>query len=415
MRILYLNPCGQMGGAETSLRQLLASIRTAAPHWDLILVLAEDGPLASRARELGVQVVVMPFPPALARLGDRRRSWAQSFWPFLKAAGATMLFARRLKGVIRSTRPDIVHTNGFKMHLLGAWVCPRKTPLVWHIHDYVSTRPLMGRLLGWCTRRCAVAIVNSESVATDLQALAPNLKITTVYNAVDLERFAPSGTHVDLDAVANLAPSPAGTVRVGLVGTFAQWKGHKVFLRALSMLSPDEPIRGYIIGAPIYQTGGSQWTLQELRQEANHLGLGDRVGFTGFIDDIATAMRSLDIVVHASTQPEPFGMVLIEGMACGKAVIASRAGGAKEIFDEGKDAVGHPPGDSGALASQILRLASDKRLRTSLGMAGRTKVELLFNGPRLSRQVISIYRQLAKEKDFNTIPSLKAKVSAQSD
>jgi glycosyltransferase involved in cell wall biosynthesis len=403
-----------MGGAETSLRELLASVRAAAPHWELILVLGEDGPMARTARDLGVRVMVIPFPPTLAQLGDARRGWVDTLWSLLKSAGAAGLYARRLAGVIRTTKPDLVHTNGFKMHLLGAWICPRKTPLVWHIHDYVSARPLMSRLLSWHTRRCAIAIVNSHSVGADLKALAPRLKIAPVYNAVDLERFAPTGTCADLDAIAGLPPAPAGTIRVGLVGTFARWKGHTVFLRALSLAPPGASIRGYIIGGPIYQTGGSQWTLQELQEEANQLGLGGRVGFTGFIDDVPGAMRSLDIIVHASTQAEPFGMVIIEGMACGRAVIASQAGGAEEIFEEGKDAVGHPPGDARALSVQILRLASDQGLRASLGLAGRAKTERLFQGCRLSQQVIAIYQGLANES-FDLALSLKADVSAQPD
>ena len=72
MRILYLNPCGQMGGAETSLHELLASIRHAKPDWDLWLVLGEDGPLAQRARALGVQVIVAPFPPRAGKVGRCR-------------------------------------------------------------------------------------------------------------------------------------------------------------------------------------------------------------------------------------------------------------------------------------------------------------------------------------------------------
>ncbi len=414
MRILYLNPCGQMGGAETSLRELLASIRAAAPDWELILLLGEDGPIASKARELGVRVIVLLFPPALARLGDARRGRLESLWSLLKAGAATALYARRLASLIRSINPDILHTNGFKMHLLGAWTCPRRTPLVWHIHDYVGKRRLMSRLLRRHAKRCARAIANSESVAGDLKDLMPDLKTTPIYNAVDLDRFAPVGSNLDLDGLAGLSAAPAGTVRVGLVGTFARWKGHEVFLQALSMLPPEASIRGYVIGGAIYQTNGSQWSIEELRREANRLGIGNRIGFTGFLDDTAAAMRSLDIVIHASTQPEPFGMVIIEAMACGKAVIASQSGGAEEIFEDGKDAVGHATGDAQALAAQILRLASDKNLRSALGTAGRAKVERVFNGARLSRQLIAVYRELAKEKDFSPILSLTTESSITS-
>lgn len=384
-----------MGGAETSLRELLAGVRRAAPDWELHLLLGEDGPMAGKARELGVQVTVVPFPAGLARLGDAKQGRLATLGTLLKAAGATARYARDLAAIIRSLQPNIVHSNGFKMHLLGAWSCPRRTPLVWHIHDYVSTRPLMSRLLRRHSKRCSVAVVNSRSVAADLKALAPDLTIAPIYNAIDLERFAPTGNQVDLDAIAGLPAAAPGAVRVGLVATFARWKGHKIFLQALAELPPATRVRGYVIGGPIYQTNGSQWSLPELRQEANRLGLGGKVGFTGFLDDAATAMRSLDVIVHASVEPEPFGMVIVEAMACGRAVIACQAGGAAELFVDGENAVGYSPGDAAELARQILRLASSEGLRRQLGKAGRSAAEQVYHGERLAEELLAVYRHVA--------------------
>ena len=145
-------------------------MRAAVPDWELCLVLGEDGPLAAIARDLGVQVIVQPFPPELGRLGDTRGA---ALWSLCKAAGPTAHYARRLAALLRELRPDIIHTNGFKMHLLGAWTRPAGTPLVWHIHDYVSTRRLMSRLLRLFGRSCTVAIANSNSVARDLSACFP--------------------------------------------------------------------------------------------------------------------------------------------------------------------------------------------------------------------------------------------------
>ena len=108
------------------------------------------------------------------------------------------------------------------------------------------------------------------------------------------------------------------------------------------------------------------------------MGLAGKVGFTGFLEDTPAAMRSLDVIVHASTAPEPFGMVIIEGMACGKAVIASQAGGAAELFIDGEDALAHRPGDAAALARQIQRLASDGQLRRRLGDGGRARCRAAF-------------------------------------
>ncbi len=389
MKVVYLNPSGRLGGAETSLRELLASVRAAEPAWELWLALGEDGPLAGIARDLGVRVLVIPFPAALARLGDS--GGGPAWLGLLRSAGATGLYTRGLARWLKSVEPDIIHTNGLKMHLLGAWARPRRSALIWHIHDYVGQRRLMRRLLYPFRKRPNAAIVNSHSVAQDLHRVLPGLRITPVYNAVDLQRFSPRGRYMDLDAKAALPPAEPGTVRVGLIATFARWKGHKVFLEALARLPAEPPVRGYIIGGAIYQTAGSQWSEDELREQATRLGLSGRVGFTGFVEDAPAAIRSLDIVVHASTQPEPFGMVIIEGMACGRPVIASLAGGAVELFTDGENALAHSPGDAGALANLIERLATNVTLRSRLGAAGRSEVERKYHGRRLADDVLAVY------------------------
>jgi glycosyltransferase involved in cell wall biosynthesis len=394
MRVVYLNPCGQMGGAETSLRELLTGMRVAEPAWELSLVLGEDGPLAEIARRLNVRVFVTAFPPALARIGDAGSGRLRTICSLLIAAGAIVGYTRQLAKILRDLQPDLIHTNGFKMHLLGAWTCPPRTRLVWHIHDYVTTRPLMRRLLRRYAKHCSAAIVNSKSVAADLSSVLPNCNIAPIYNAVDLDLFTPLGKQVDLDALVGLPPATSGTVRVGLVATFARWKGHKTFLEALSRIPREMKVRGYVIGGPIYQTTGSQWSMLELRGEATRLGLGDRVGFTGFLDDTATVMRSLDVVVHASTEPEPFGMVIIEGMACGKAVIASQGGGASELFVDGENALAHRPGDAAGLTKQILRVALDAQFRSRLGEAARTTAERFYNRRRLTDEFLGLYRSV---------------------
>jgi glycosyltransferase involved in cell wall biosynthesis len=398
MRILYLNPCGQMGGAETSLLELLRSVRVAEPDWELWLVLGEDGPLAGKCREVGVQVSVAPFPRALARSGDSSARTLSGFGSLLVAAGSGARYASRLAAAIRRIRPDVIHTNGFKMHLLGAWAVPKGTPVVWHIHDYVSSRKFMSRLLRRFSGRCAAAIVNSASVAADLNGVMPRVKKTVIYNAIDLERFSPAGARLDLDKACGLSTPLVDTIRVGLVASFARWKGHKVFLQALSRLPSALPVRGYIIGGPIYQTDGSQWTREELQEEVEHLGLAGRVGFTGILDDPAAAMRSLDIVVHASTQPEPFGMVIVEALGCGKPVIVSKAGGACELIEEERTALGHAPGDVAALAAQIERLAVGESLRARLGNAGRSEAARRFHGRRLAGELTALYRACRDEK-----------------
>ncbi len=409
MRVVYLNPCGQMGGAEMSLLDLIASVRAAEPSWQLALVLGEGGPLAEKAKAAGVQTIVEPFPRALARLGDSGSGPVLALWSALKAAFGTIRYASKLRRILAELQPDILHTNGFKMHVLAAWARPENTPLIWHVRDYVSTRFLMKRLLRLSAGRCSAAIGNSLSVATDIEKVCGSqLETLCVYNAIDLKRYSPLGEKMDLDALSGLHPAAGGTVRVGLAATLAHWKGHAVFLRALARLPQDVSYRAYVIGGALYQTANSQRTLDELRALAAELGIADKVGFTGYIADTSGAIRALDVLVHASTQPEPFGRVIAEGMACGRAVICSATGGAIELIEEGRNALTHPPGDDETLAARIADLARDPELRARLGRAGRITAERRFERSRLAQEAIPLYLRLTGYPAHQTEPRLAA-------
>jgi glycosyltransferase involved in cell wall biosynthesis len=398
--ILFLSPTGQMGGAEAALHEMLAGLRDAHPSWSLHLVVASDGPLVERAETLGVSVDVLPFPPVLASLGDWAvgrdvASMAKLLVRCVAATGPGLVYLRRLRQLLRVHAPTVIHSNGLKMHVLAAWGKPRGTPLVWHFHDFAARRSLTSRLLRRSMHQCSAIVANSRSVAEDARHVCGQaLPIHAVWNAVDLGRFSPDGPKVDLDGLAQL-PRADDTVRVGLVATFARWKGHETFLEALSLIPTTVPLRGYIVGGPIYETAGSQVALGDLRERAETLGLGSRVGFTGFVPDASSAIRALDIVVHASTDPEPFGLVIAEAMACGRAVVASHAGGAIELTNACEHAATHAPGDARGLAKRIEELASDAALRARLGASGRATAERCFTRSRMACELTPIYQELA--------------------
>jgi glycosyltransferase involved in cell wall biosynthesis len=268
--------------------------------------------------------------------------------------------------------------------------------VVWHLHDYPDTRPMSAALLRMNAPRCAAIVANSASVAEHARRLLPAPSVHAIHNAVDLDRFHPTGPSLNLDALAEMPPLAAGGIRVGLVGTFAKWKGHDVFLRALAQVRADVPLRGYVIGDSIYQTDGSQHTVSRLRKTAFCLGLNGSVGFTGHIADVASALRSLDVVVHASVEPEPFGLVIAEAMACGRPVIVSRAGGAAEIAQAG--ALFHTPGNAEELAERITHLVNEPTLRGALSKAGRSAAEQLFSRRRMVDALVPLYESVARSQ-----------------
>jgi glycosyltransferase involved in cell wall biosynthesis len=396
LSVVFLSTSGALGGAERSLLDLLSSLRAAEPAWRLAVVAPDGGALVEAVRALGVEARVLPFPPALAGLGDAGvPSMARLAMGMLRAAPGSARYLRRLRALLGEMRPDVVHTNGFKMHLLGAWAAPASSRVVWHLHDFVSPRRAMSGLLRRSAGRVAGVAAVSRAVAADVASvLGARVPVRTVYNAVDLERFRLAGPALDLDALAGLPPAPGGTLRVGLVATMGRWKGHAVFLRAIAALPRELPVRAYVVGGGIYRTAGSEVSVDDLRRLAGELGIADRVGFTGFVEDAAAAMRALDVVVHASTQPEPFGLVIVEAMASGRAVVASAAGGAGEIVTPGHDALAVEPGDVAGLSDAIRRLALDPVLRQALGRAARETAVVRFDRARLAAEVVPLYRSL---------------------
>ncbi len=397
MRVLYLSPSGQLGGAETSLLEILASLRAAQPTWSLHLLVAGIGPLEARAAALGVKTVALPFARPIARIGEsdvRSHSGRSRFaWRMALAAAPIVSYVRRLRRVIHETHPDILHTNGLKMHLLAP-LAGAPAGLVWHLHDYLGSRSISARLLRWSHSRCSVILANSKSVAHDVERSLGGAKVIPIYNAVDLNRFSPSGERLDLDQLAGLSRPAPETVRIGLMATFSRWKGHTTFLNAVARIPPRIPVRAYIIGDAMYETEGSQYTRDELTDLINRLGISHRVGFTGFVTRPEAALRALDIVVHASTNPEPFGLVIAEAMASARPVVVSLGGGAAEIATPGVDSLGHTPGDVEELATRMIELASNPALRGSLGRAGRATAERSFDRRRLAQELVPIYQSV---------------------
>ena len=397
MKIVYLNPSGAIGGAEMVLLDVLAALPAARPGARPLVLLSDDGPLRDAVGALGVACDVEPMPGGVAQLGDAGSKSVARVLALaargLTAASGVLAYRSRLARRLRDERPDLIHSNGMKMHVLAAWSAPRGVPIVWHLHDYLGSRPAMARLLRLSARRGVEGVAVSRSVADDARAvLGGRVPVRAIHNGVDVDRFHPGpGDGPALDRAAGLADAPAGVVRVGLVATFANWKGHELFLDAAAQIPADVPARFYVVGGPIYRTAGSQVSLDDLKARAARLGLGDRVGFTGHQPDPAQALRALDVVVHASTRPEPFGRVIVEGMACGRAVIAMAEGGAAELFEDGEDALGCPPRDPASLAAAMRRLIEDRGLRDRLGRAGRASAGSRFDRTRLAAAWASVY------------------------
>jgi glycosyltransferase involved in cell wall biosynthesis len=256
-----------------------------------------------------------------------------------------------------------VHTNSLKAGVYGS-VAARLAgiPVVWHVRDRIAGDYLPGSaiaLVRRMSRHLATAVVaNSKATMATLEAAADP---TVVYSVVPevMNRVTPVDRRVN-----------GGPMTYGIVGRLAPWKGQDLFLRAFAGAFPDGPERAIVVGGSLF---GEDDYVRELTRLAEMLGIAGRVEFRGFRADVWDELSHLDVLVHASTIPEPFGQVILEGMAAGVPVIAAGAGGPAEILEHGRTGILYEPNDGAALAGCMRRL-QDPALRERLGAAAREEV-----------------------------------------
>ncbi|HTA93768.1 MAG TPA: glycosyltransferase family 4 protein [Polyangiaceae bacterium] len=397
MRVLFVSPAAELGGAERCLLDCVAALRGSGGVQVDVVALA-DGPLLGKARELGATAQVIEAPRELSELGESGPGSESggALLGLVSAAPGVMRFLARLREAIAAPQPDVVHSNGMKAHLLAGLVSPVRARLVIHLHDFIGTRRASKWLLPALSRirRRAVFIANSRAVAQDFARIAPEANVHAVYNVVDTDYFREGVAEPDwLAGLADLEPPVQETTTFGLVATYARWKGHRLFIEAAGQVCnarPELPLRFYVVGGPIYKTRGSQVQAPELLEHARSAGIESRFGLVPFQDDIARVYRALNVVVHASTQPEPFGRTIVEAMACARPVIVARAGGAAELFDEGENAFGFEPGNAAELALTMMR-DLEPGVRARLGRSAREHAVAGFGRSRLAPELLRVY------------------------
>lgn len=176
----------------------------------------------------------------------------------------------------------------------------------------------------------------------------------------------------------------------GIFGRLVSWKGHREFLAAASIvLANDQNARAFIVGDA---SDGPDRFVSNLKKVVRESGFSDRISFTGHILEVERLYAVMDVVVHASIEPEPFGLVITEAMAHGVPVVASNLGATQEIITHGYDGLLVDPTRPKEMASAILGLLQDEALRKTMGARARETVERKYNGDVYARRMGEVYR-----------------------
>lgn len=371
MRVVFVDHCGRLSGAEIALARLLPALDGVQSH----VILAEDGPLVGRLTQEGLSVEVLPMPERARGLSRDRVVLGTAA---LAGGIGACAYAGRLARRLRRFKPDLVHTSGLKAALYGG-VAARMAglPVLWHVHDRVASdylpAPAVSLLRAMARVLPSAVIANS---ATTLATLGRHRGPHAVIR-----------TPIPADAIGRL---PHDSLTVGMVGRIAPWKGQDVFLRAFAQAFGGGPQRAVIVGSALFGEADFE---NELKGLVCELALSDQVEFCGFREDVASQLARMDILVHASVIPEPLGQVVMEGMAAGLAVVVAGAGGPAEIITDGVDGRLYPPGDTAALSRALEQLQEDPDLRRRLGQAALERAPEWLP-ERIAGEVTAFYRQV---------------------
>lgn len=356
--VLFVHPSDEAYGADRVLLQMAIGCRSRG--WRIRVLLSDDQPpgwLSTRLAEESIAFGRGPLAPA------RRR--------YLRIRGLVgyIRLLRRARTWIRSEattfNADVIHVNTSAL-LVGAVIGrPSTARVIWHVHELV-VRPRIAswvfRLAPTLTASHVIAISRAVRDHVSPRGLGRS-KVTTVWNGIESRSVVP----------LNEDDPPV----VAFIGRLNRWKGLEIFLAAIPRVAAAFPeVRFLIAGDP---PQGEEWRTQALSEAVARLKLGDRVEILGFEADVPALLERVAILVAPSIWPEPFGLVTLEGMRAGKAVIATAHGGSLDLIEPGVSGLLVRPGDPAALSAAITSLLEDPALARRLGVAARERARATFS------------------------------------
>jgi glycosyltransferase involved in cell wall biosynthesis len=371
-RILLVDHAPVFGGVEAMLCDLASSLDRT--KFEPLIATNPDSPAIERLR----RAVVLVRTTALGQLSG------------LWLAGPHLLqSAVALASIARRERVNLIHTFTARTHLIGAIAASvAGLPLVWRLND--ETLPLLlARAFGRVPRR---VIAVSAYLAGRYHALPAPIRI--IPDGASSHTLAPS------HSLAPTLPHPLTPSAVTLAARLVRWKGQRVFIEAMAEALKYMPgLQGEIVGSasagdnrPGMLGGGPPYE-RELHSLADSLGLQQALSFHAFREPAALFSGSA-LAVHTSLLPEPFGRTIVEAMAWGVPVIATRGGAVPEIVVNGVTGRLVPAGNPAALAEAIVGLMADPERRQAMGAAGRACAAECFTVEQMARRFETVWQEV---------------------
>lgn len=394
---------GVVGGSLTGLVHMVHGLDPARVAAGMVLYERKD--IEAELGELGVPVFHVHRKRVRkehALIGNegyqraKRVGWVKSALA-LGRQGVRLLVeelptALRLARIIREFRADVVHLgNGVRANydgLLACWLT--RTPCVVHVKGFekYSDRE---RAAG---KRIDALVPMTKAVEQHCRERGVvGRRTQVIYDALADAGFRPQRTPAEVRKELGVGDAPLA----GVASNIQEWKGQIVLVEAMAQVVRQVPAAQALIIGGVHRAGGDY--AQRVHDRIAELGLQGNLRATGFRNDIADVTNALDIVVHTSVKPEPFGRVILEGMLLGKPVVASAAGGVPELIRDGETGFLFAPGDADGLAHCLVRLMQDEGLRRAIGERAREWASDAFSMERHVEAFSVLYEDLKRSDD----------------
>lgn len=393
-RIAFLHVASILGGSEKSFLDLLYLNELNSS--DVLVIVPEDGPLVQEIRRItpDAKVQFLPLPSGISK--TTRKNPVQGLLSVVASGFGFISYLWNLTQILRAHSTDVLYTNGIKCHLVSCVLPTSAAPsIVWHLQDFFPDISFLKTALPYLPRRPQLIIANSTAVAMDTQNSLPKswlsgpqpIDVRVVPNSVNIQDYTPTP----------LRPrNEKGPIVVSMIGMLTPWKGQHLFIEAIGILQKQGfQIKGQIAGGEVYSTDGETGYKQLLEKKISELRLQDHVALLGLRSDVQDIIAGSDLCVHCSIKPEPFGRTIIEVMACGRPIVAARAGGVLDIIQHQVNGLLFQPGDPLDLATQIKSLIENPSTAEHLIQNALVTVRNKFSSKQFQVEIQNEIRKIA--------------------
>jgi len=355
---MLVSHSAQPGGSNQTIASLL---RHRPSDLEAECVFLEDGPAVDQVASLGLAARVIES-------GRAREAWRAP------------QVVRALSRAIDQAGAEIVFAHVTKAHLYASPAAKLGgLPYLWWQHERRSQKPVMHLVSAWLP---SSAVICSSRWTAAQQRRPRGGEVRAIYPGAELD--PPPEAHLH-------SAGPGGQITVGVVGRLQRWKRVELALRTWPAVLEGLPgARLRVVGAG--WPGLDEGYGDELRAEAQRLGIAGSVDFTGHVPDVHRELAQIDVLLHTA-QAEPFGLVLVEAMAHAIPVVAVDEGGPAEIVRSGVDGL-LTPAQTAPLAAAVLELARDPARRAQMGAVGRERALGEFGAPRMADETWALVRRL---------------------